>query len=81
MVLFSGLVLVFDLLRVGVLVVIFLDRLGIPFVIAGEPIFGFVMAGEPIFGFVMAGEPIFGFVVPPLYIDVSRGRENSVVGL
>jgi len=60
-VLFSGLVLVFDLLRDGVLVVIFLGRLGIQFVIEGDP--------------------IFGFVVPPLYMGVSGGKENSVVGL
>ena len=40
MVLFSGLTLVFDLLRDGVFVVIFLGRLSVPFVIAGEPIFG-----------------------------------------
>jgi hypothetical protein len=58
--LFEGLVLV-ELLKDGVLVVIFPGTLGITFVIEAEP--------------------IVGFVVPPLYIGVSGGRENSDVGL
>jgi hypothetical protein len=57
--LLSGPVRGFELFK-GVLVVIFPGRLGVPFVIAGEP--------------------IFGFVVPPLYIGVSGGKENNVVG-